>query len=1132
MSILKSFWFWFLIITTGIETAVAIFYFEKVQQYAPWTWLAMGGLFCLLLLSSLLIRQQAMVKRMRGAKPVIKESKKEEPWKLKLRADFEQLSKEIERFAQKKFIWVLSQNPLQTTEFLCKAGATPVLNQSDKPYSAELSESFHILVKQGVCYFIPSQNQHSTNPNEPLTPPVLFTLDLLKKFKEKCIDSVLLVQSSTLNEQDSQIIGKQQQAILSTLLRHTSLDIPVYVAYTPTGSGNLFSEITPEVIIGHSCKLNLALPSDSWVQSLFTHMSLELDSKLDSFLLKNHSVHPYSISIFQIRQFLALWKNHASKHIKEVFSHFVGNERPLLRGIYLVPFFDTSRDLSSAFGSESSDHSIWSESKIHAGKSFLSFLESDPASSRFCVRKQQKQTVITLLLSATLFLVSALLLVASIYSTIQTHHLQKVWDKQFQSIHTTPWHSTHQAQDWFRSWDLAWELFDKIENKRPMSIAPGYFSMGNRGSSARSTYERFSRSVYQSTLQNIEKSLQQQLQSSAPTNELHLYNDLRLYLVLSNEYPNQLPQDSVAALLSHAITQELLQKFHHLDEPARASLENHLNRMASMNFTYKVDNDLALQTKQRILDYRNRSGDYDFLIQSGSQLNAFGLDSLGMGDDRLVKQSLAVPGIFTQTAFETVIQKQLSGKAQSSDWVLEMDSETATASATRSINSQELKKRYFADYESQWRQFLDQVNLKMPSDLQAASGVLEMMANPYSDKDSKGLRAFVKHVCQNVDLRKKEKPLDSLSQNAPKKFSKTLNKVNKIANQVNHYLDDESAEELLYRNLSTPCVLDSVISKNRLDAYFNDLTQLAGILRQSNIHDQSTFDFARSLLAGDRKNPLVHAHEEIKLLLESFPLIDRPWISAVFQTPLMDIAQSLIPAVADKVQSNYTETLHQPFQSGFRAAYPFSRHSSREVPLSELVAFFHPTNGNLPQFYKSLEGLYQNESGRITSKNWNGIRIPFKPSSFESLRQWNRLSESLFSTSGQWRGYTVTLSIRTPHNASVEFELDGNRMEVPNGSEKRIQARWPQEGGNGLAIQVKTPNNVFQDNISGEWSLLRLIQKPNASSIPGGKEIVLSFQDKSYIVDIPIRIQFDTKINPGNTPQLFELESAPDIVSR
>lgn len=1132
MSIVKSFWFWFLVITTGIEISLSVYFFEMVQQYAPWTWLAMGGLFCLLLLSALLIRQQGIVKRMRGAKPLVKESKKEEPWKIQLRSDIERLSKEIERFSQKKFVWIYSQNTLQSQEFLLKTGATPVLNHSEKQYSMELSESLDILVKQGVCFFIPKHVQNRIQPNDSFDPKTAFILELLKRVKEKCIDSILLIQSSTLSATESIDIGKQQQGLLSALLRQTSLDIPVYAVYTPTGAGKQFSEMTPDVLIGNSCQLSLNLPTETSLSGLFQTIHQTFDSQIDAFLMKSHLESPLSTHVFKIRPFLTEWKQSATKHLQQVFSHFVGNERPLLRGIYLVPFFDASPDTMVSLGGEFSNHSVWSDSQLSAGKCFLSFLESDKASSRFCVRKQQKQTAITLLLSATLFLVSVFLIVTSIYSTYQTHHLQSVWDKRFQSIHSTQWHSTPSSPDWFRSWDYSWELFDWIHNHRPMSIAPGYFAMGKRAESARSTYERFSRSVYQSTLQNIEKSLKLQLESGMPTSELNLYEDLRKYLVLSNESQNTPPQDSVFQLLTQAITQEMLLKFKVLDEPARASLDKHLNRMLPMDFSYKIDNDLVLQAKQRILDYRNRSGNYEVLIQNGSMLNAFGLDSLGMGDDRLVKESLTIPGIFTQTGYETIIKDHLNGKSQTTDWVLEMDTHHPSSAGTSQTNSHELKQRYFKDYEAQWRTFLEQVTIKMPTDLQAASGVLEMMANPYSDKESKGLRAFTKHVCQNVDFRKKEKPLDSLSQNSPKKLSKTLSKVNKLANRVGDYFDNESAEELLYRNLSAPCILDSMISKNRLDAYFNDLTQLAGILRQSNIHDQSTFDFARSLLAGDRKNALVHAHEEIKLLLESFPLIDRQWISSMFQAPLISIAQSLMPAVAEKVQSNYTESLHQPFQSGFRSAYPFSRHSSREVPLNELVSFFHPTNGNLANFYKSLDGLYHNESSRMISKNWNGISLPLKSSSFDLLRQWKRLSESLFSTSGQWRGYTVSISIRAPHNAAVEFELDGNRIEIPSGSEKRLQVNWPQEGGNGLAIQVKTTNNVFQDNISGEWSVLRLIQKTQATSIPGGKEIVLSFQDKSYIVDIPIRVQFDSKINPGNTPNLFEIDSNSDIIMR
>ena len=117
-----------------------------------------------------------------------------------------------------------------------------------------------------------------------------------------------------------------------------------------------------------------------------------------------------------------------------------------------------------------------------------------------------------------------------------------------------------------------------------------------------------------------------------------------------------------------------------------------------------------------------------------------------------------------------------------------------------------------------------------------------------------------------------------------------------------------------------------------------------------------------------------------------------------------------------------------------------------------------------------------------------------------------------------WSDIPVSIIIKAPQTASVEFSIDSQHVEIERGKNAIIELTFPQKTKNGIELVAKTANNVFKESISGEWSLLKI--KDNH---------VFSFTDRSYLVDIELNVQWHLPKNTINPKDWFELRLEPNL---
>jgi len=1137
MKLLKAFWFWLLVLWTLTEGILLITLRSTWSLYSPWSWIGATGLFLLVLLFSLFLRQRSLLRKMTKARPASVDAKNEEPWKQKVRADLDVIAKAVDGFVQKKCVLVMGTHRAELQSLLGAAAATNVLQREEARLSGELSALLDVYVSGNTLFLcaVDVELAHGTQP-EALGDKFALVLDVLARIRPKALDSVILVNPAKVDTNLAAEIGARQQRILSATMRLLGLDLPLYALFCPGPEAGAMSLLLAQDGLGTSFALSLEKPAKELVGEGFAQLSKELDSMLDALLFRARNKQVAASDVFAVRQLMQEWERGATPLLNAVLSHYVGSERPLFRGIYLDPGISLARAAVAStdiFGSVIDFGSAEiSQSVPERSVPFLKFFAEETLTARFCVRKQRKQTALTWALSLFLIFSSVLLIATALSSFTLVNSMRNAWDRDANTLRATSWDTQQTLAQWFGHWNMAFALYESLENGRPWKIAPGFFTMGDRKEQALARYDTLSKNLFVSAMRSQEEFLRNSLSDGTTLADPSVYMALRNYMSLSSEFREKVSEDSLAFILGAVLQGELELRLGHLSDTERAVFTSHVQRIAERLYPFAADMPLIEQLRIAIVEKRKESGNFDQLLAQASAIPSITLDSLGFQDDRLVKGAIEVPGAFTRRGyFEVILPAMEQGGAGKSDWVLGVVSVQSTEDLMGSEQLRALKAQYFTAYQEQWRKFLDQVAISLPSDFQASAGVLEMLASPYSVHDPKGLRAFLKGVCRQVDLRPQVKG-DSASQLAPKKMAGQLKKMDKLLDKVKDMAQGETPEEAMAQYFGVPCELDSLAGKNRLDAYFKDLGQLSSMLGQANIGDKSTFEFGKSMLAGDRKNPLVHAWEEVGSLLESIPLSERPWLSAVFQTPLKNIGAMLVPIMVEQLQRDYKESVFDPYQSNLRTAYPFNRQSSREAMVEDVAAFFHPQTGGVARFLKSTEGVFVIDAGRVTSKEWNGQGLRLSSSFAESLKKSRKITEAFFGSSTQWRGYQTSIEVKAPMNASVSLSVNGQLLEVSSGMEKRITVKWPQAGGNGIELRVKTASKEFTENFMGEWSILKLTQRRGATSIPGGKEIIFSFQDRSYIIDVPIRVRFDMPTNPVSVPDMFELDMNPDVVSR
>ena len=128
------------------------------------------------------------------------------------------------------------------------------------------------------------------------------------------------------------------------------------------------------------------------------------------------------------------------------------------------------------------------------------------------------------------------------------------------------------------------------------------------------------------------------------------------------------------------------------------------------------------------------------------------------------------------------------------------------------------------------------------------------------------------------------------------------------------------------------------------------------------------------------------------------------------------------------------------------------------------------------------------------------------------------LTELLLLKNNIWSEIPVSIIVKAPKTASVEFSIDSQYVEIERGKSKIIEITFPQKNKGEIELIAKTANNIFKENFSGEWSLLK-IQDTHE----------FSFVDKSYLVEVELNVHWHLPKNAIKPKDWFKLHLEPNL---
>ncbi|MDR1811685.1 MAG: DotU family type IV/VI secretion system protein [Candidatus Fibromonas sp.] len=209
------------------------------------------------------------------------------------------------------------------------------------------------------------------------------------------------------------------------------------------------------------------------------------------------------------------------------------------------------------------------------------------------------------------------------------------------------------------------------------------------------------------------------------------------------------------------------------------------------------------------------------------------------------------------------------------------------------------------------------------------------------------------------------------------------------------------------------------------------------------------------------------------------------------------IARDSIKALQDSLNLEFetkVKNLERQYQKLILEKFPFKEGKTPSV--GEVSGYF----GKESDFYKFLDII----------DTISDDRIKFNKKTLAAL--------SLLKNN-TWSGIPVSINIQAPKMASVKFGIDSQYVEIERGQSKVMEVVFPQKNKGGIELVAKTANNAFSENISGEWSLLKLRDRHE-----------FSFVDKSYSIDIELNVRWHLPKDAIKPNDWFKLRMESNLI--
>lgn len=1128
---LKSFWFWFLVVWCVIVAAGLAVALALVAPFPWWGWLVAGVLLVAGLATGWILRQRALIRELARGRERQSKDTFEEAWKGAFGSDVRKLVAASapsvqsgvhnrDALEKRRIAWVVSDDPRAVVGDLVALGARDLGAARSHELSGEFDRCASWLVKSDLVLLVLKELPDARMPASTERLALLIE-EFAKTGRQRAVDVALAWTSDKGGRK-----AESLHAALSWLAEASGVEFPLHVALALEGSVGAELARIAKAMPGARVSAGRQEDLPKILDEAWTRFRSGLDGKEPGLVEAAWKAGGDPAAMFLELESLRGLQESTRASVTALAGGYTTHTQPFLRGFHLRP-----RDVARAQGGADSGK----DAPVSRG--LLDQLAEDAELARLGSRRQVRASVFATACLLASVVVSCLLVAAALHGSIVGGRLGLDWSRRFEAAKSAPWTTPQEMAASLPQFAALDSLVTEIDDGRPWLLAPGFYPDGRILPAARGELERRIREMNAAAFEASERLVVSRMSDTAALSGDvgDLYRDLKTYLLASREGwaegRKQEGEDGLAGALVRTWATLLA-----LPEPMPARERELLPRLAAV-VADRIDDgaedwlgsaDLALLggARLQLRSAKNQTGTYARVLGAADSLPVYTADSLGLPVADIGCRDFEIRPAFTRAGWLKSVKPTLDELATGKpDWVLGAQADTTSASTT-ALAISELRRRYVEDFVTVWAGAFDSTRCALPSDNQRIASALQILSSPYLRQNPRGLQAFLARFLEETNLAP-EAAAAAPAVPLPANVARAAATAGRVADAVSSHLPqgDLPVEKQVSEKLAAHIAFAQDAQKGGMDTYNKDLQALAQALGQQ-AGGQDAMAFAGAVLRQDPKNPLVHALGEAEALRNKLPVGLHRWWENRSRGILLSIASSLLPQATQAANKSFREQVWQPWQNLSKGGYPFDPYAENETSIDELDRFLNPQSGALALYLRSVENILEIQGEDIVPRAGNGMAVAIDQSTLQGLRKLLRMGTFFYGKGGSaFRGANATLTMRGDTRAKVSLQVGSNSMEIPYGGEKKMNIRWPQKGMAGAGVAVSTISSNHQERREGEWGLLRLLE------IKGGgvTDVTLSFQDRSYILDVPLSVRLDQPGGPFLDKDFFRVPLGPDL---
>lgn len=476
-------------------------------------------------------------------------------------------------------------------------------------------------------------------------------------------------------------------------------------------------------------------------------------------------------------------------------------------------------------------------------------------------------------------------------------------------------------------------------------------------------------------------------------------------------------------------------------------------------------------------------------------------------DDRSLDQS--IQSFYTLSGYREVFQPasgNISRALADDSWVLGVHADARQQSASQEQLLSSVKQLYYQDYINQWQSLFDNLQMRSVDGLQQATELIALI----SDSNSP-LKQLLSEASEQTTLTR------PLRQDG----SDLQNDTSDRASNLSRLLGSETETPVPVEVKLDPVTVHFATLHALVEGVDTNTSPLDTILTQLSELNIQLLPMAQNP-TGTVNSPLSN---ELTVNMQKLALKSRS-----LAEPLAGIVAGLTNEISDVVGDGFCQQLDKAwktdvlpyYQRAIRGRYPVNRKASSDIALSDFGAFFG-YGGVLDNFVNTFLASRVSKTPGQWTWTGTGSAVCLSDNALKQLARAEDIKTTFFSQGGNLPSFRFDL---IPGELSMSVDITRMVLSV-GGSELQYyhgpldgptSFRWPSESNNtqvSLRVEPVVPGSVSSINLSGAWSVLRLLDQGARKARSAGLLVTYSFGARA------LTLAFSTSsFNPLNSVAL------------